>query len=134
MKSADEVKRMLDSVDVVCPECGKRPEKCSYTTLEEGYARSDMACCHGTGSVMIHVDTGYVVDATYANTGKGQKHAPAYIPLTFAAGAGSGGAKVRTTGWLQEKLPVDASCSCDATARSGGFWGKVKECLSCLWH
>lgn len=134
MKSTEEVKRMLDSVDVVCPECGKRPEKCTYTTLPEGYARNEMACCHGTGSVMIHVDTGYVVDSTYANTSTAGGAAPAFIPLAFAAGAGTKGATVRTIGWLQEKLPVDDACTCDATSKQGGFWGKVKQCLSCLWH
>lgn len=131
MKSAEEVKRIVESFDVVCPECGKRPQKSFCTTMDGGYVKNEMACCHGKGAVTIHVETGRVVDATYANASKAGV-AAAYIPLAFVASARSDGPVTRTTGWLKEKLPM-AACAHSAQEKSG-FWGWLRQCVSNLWH
>lgn len=133
METMVEVQGLLDGVPVVCPECGKKPSKCACVDLKNGFARKDMACCHGTGSVTVHLATGRIVDTTYRNAVKTDAVAPAYIPLVFAAGAGKG-ASVRVTGWLREPLPVDKTASCGTVASSDGFWTRVKHCLSRLWH
>jgi hypothetical protein len=132
MKSMEEVKSLLDGVHVVCPECGKSPAKCTCVNLNNGFAMKEMACCHGTGSVTVHLDTGYVVDTIYRNADKAASVRPAYIPLVFVGGKPANGASTRTTGWLQEALPGDPDAPC--AAASGGFWSKVKHCLSRFWN
>lgn len=132
MTSMEKAKQVLDKVDVKCPECGKRPVKQTLIGLDDGMARSEMACCHGSGYVMVHVDTGYVVDSTYRNTVRNTSH-PAYIPLVFV-GTKKAAATTRTIGWLNETLPVAAGAACCGAGKAPGFWGKVKRCLSGLWH
>lgn len=131
MASMEKARVVLDKVDVKCPECGKRPVKQTVIGLDDGMAKSEMSCCHGSGYVMVHVDTGQVVDSTYSNSVRNTDH-PAYIPLVFV-GTKQAGA-VRTIGWLNEKLP-EALCAAGCGAgQVPGFWGKVKRCLSVLWH
>jgi hypothetical protein len=134
MKSTEEVKSMLDGVRVVCPECGKTPAKCTCVTMDNGFAKKELECCHGTGSVTMHVETGYVVDTIYRNADKAASVRPAYIPLVFVGGNKAGGSTVRTTGWLQEALPGDGTAPGHETSAPGGFWTKVKQCLSRFWN
>lgn len=134
MKSMEEVKSLLDGVRVVCPECGKTPAKCACVTMDNGFAKKELECCHGTGSVTMHVETGYVVDTIYRNADKAASVRQAYIPLVFTGDKKTAGATVRTIGWLQEPLPGDASAPCPASSAQNGFWAKIKHCLSRFWN
>lgn len=132
MTSMEKAQQVLDKMDVKCPECGKRPVKQTLIGLDGGMARSDMACCHGCGYVMVHADTGHVVDSTYRNTVRNAAR-PAYIPLVFVA-TKQAGPSTRTIGWLNEALPVMPGATASGAGKACGFWGKVKQCLSGLWH
>lgn len=131
MEEMDMAKQALDKVTLVCPECGKKPANCSVTALREGIVKEDISCCSGTGFVMVHAATGRVVDSEYTNAKKPGAPMPAYIPLVFAA-APAGGATSRTIGWLKESLlGAGSGCAC---SKEGGFWARVKHCLSKFWN
>jgi rubredoxin len=134
MTSLEEATHVLDGVDVKCPECGKKPAKQTVIGLDDGIAKSEMECCHGSGYVMVHVDTGYVVDAAYKNSNKSAAAQPAFIPLVFVGTKKTNGATTRTIGWLNEKLPVETAAPGCGAGKSAGFWGKVKRCLTSLWN
>lgn len=133
MSDVAEAKRVLDGMDVKCPECGKRPARQTIVALDGGMAKGEMTCCHGRGYVMVHVPTGHVVDSAYDNGSQTAVSHPAFIPMVFVAAPQAGGATVRTVGWLNEALPVAAGCAGDA-GKAEGFWGKVKRYCSGLWH
>jgi hypothetical protein len=118
-------------VHVVCPECGKSPAKCTCVNLNNGFAMKEMACCHGTGSVTVHL-TRLCGGHDLPERGQGRLGPTAYIPLVFVGGKPANGASTRTTGWLQEALPGDPDAPCAAT--TAAFWSKVKHCLSRFWN
>lgn len=130
MDATDMAKGALDNVTVVCPECGKKPTHCTATQLSDGIVKEDITCCGGAGYVMVHPQTGHVVDARYTKTSQPGATSPAYIPLVFAGGASGG---TRTLGWVRESLPRSGSC-CASSKAACGFWGKVKQCLSKILH
>lgn len=130
MEATEAAKRALDKVTIVCPECGKKPGNCSMTQLNDGIVKEDITCCSGSGYVMVHEETGYVVDTRYKKANQPGAVPPAYIPLVFASGAGAGGATTRTIGWVRETLPSAATSCC--AGKSCGFWAKLKQCLSKL--
>lgn len=134
MESTESAKSALDKVKIVCPECGKKPANCTVTQLADGIAKEELTCCSGSGYVMVHEQTGYVVGELYKKTSEPQAASPAYIPLPFAGGASVNSAGERVVGWVREKLPMAASCCCAASKASCGFWGKLKQCLSKLWN
>ena len=132
MESIEAAKKAFEKVTVVCPECGKKPGNCSMTQLKEGIAKEDISCCSGSGYVMVHEETGIVVDTLYKKANQPGAGAPAYIPLVFDSRAQAGGAKTRTIGWVKETLP-GAGASCCAESASCGFFGKLLRCLK-FWN
>jgi len=131
MEEMDAAKQALDKVTLVCPECGKKPVNCSVTNLPGGIVKEEISCCSGSGFVMVHAATGYVVDSVYKNANKAGAATPAFIPLVFAAQAP--GVSARTIGWLKETVPGAAASGC-CCSQGGGFWAKVKHCLSKFWN
>ena len=133
MKSMEEVKSLLDGVHVVCPECGKSPAKCTCVNLNNGFAMKEMACCHGTGSVTVHLDTGYVVDTIYRERGQGR---------LGPTGLYSAGVRRRQAG--KRRLDAHHGLAPGGSARRSGRPGapppragsgsKVKHCLSWFWN
>ena len=131
MGVTEMAKSVLDNVTVVCPECGKKPTHCTTTQLSGGILKEDITCCSGSGYVMVHPQTGHIVDVRYTKTRQPGAASPAYIPLVFAGTCSSSG--TRTIGWVRESLSQPGAC-CASSKAARGFLGKVKQCLSKILH